>query len=273
MIHNMKAAKIIHDDFRYGPEEHGFFEREGYFIFDRFLTDEAAAEARSHADRMYSELAEGMGATEMMSPHQLGEKWMWDIASDPKVLDYAQRRLGPNLLLWHADLLIKEPRTGRHIPWHQDQVYWDAQKVFAPVANVWIAFDDVDENNGAMSVLPREHTHGLQPHTDMGDFFGLAIDAQVLPPDAEDREVQYRFKAGQAATHSSHAPHRSTPNSSASWRRVMTMHFMRAEADGMAPRHYTSYQDKSTFDREFYLVRGEDPHNRGLKRNPYESDE
>lgn len=219
---------------------------------------------------MYSELAEGMGATEMMSPHQLGERWMWDIASDPKVLDYAQCRLGPNLLLWHADLLIKEPRTGRNIPWHQDQVYWDAQKVFAPIANVWIAFDDVDENNDTMSVLPREHTHGLHPHTDMGNFFGLAIDAQVLQPDAGDREVQYRFKAGQAATHSSYSPHRSTPNSSASWRRVMTIHFMRAEADGMAPRHYTSYQDKSTFDREFYLVRGEDPHNRGLKRSPYE---
>ena len=134
MTHDMKAAKIIHDDFQYGAEEHEFFEREGYFIFDHFLTDEAAAEVRSHADRMYSELAEGMGGTEMMSPHQLGEKWMWRIASDPKVLDYAERRLGPNLLLWHADFLIKEPKTGRNIPWHQDQVYWDPQHVFAPVA-------------------------------------------------------------------------------------------------------------------------------------------
>ncbi len=50
----------------------------------------------------------------------------------------------------------------------------------------------------------------------------------------------------------------------------MTIHFMRAEADGMEPRHYTSYQDKSRFDREYYLVRGEDPHNRGLKRSPFE---
>ncbi len=270
MTHRMKATQIIHDDFRYGAEEHEFFEREGYFIFDRFLTDEAAAEARSHADRMYSELAEGLGGTEMMSPHQLGEEWMWEIASDPKVLDYAERRLGPNLLLWHADLLIKEPRTGRHIPWHQDQVYWDQQKVFAPVANMWIAFDDVDETNGAMSVLPGEHTQGLRPHSDMGDFFGLAIDADALPPDADEREVRYRFKAGQAAAHNSCSPHRSTPNSSDQWRRAMTMHFMRAEADGMESRHYTSYRDKSKFDREYYLVRGEDPHNRGLKRSPFE---
>jgi len=29
MTHNMKAVKIIHDDFQYGAEEHEFFEREG----------------------------------------------------------------------------------------------------------------------------------------------------------------------------------------------------------------------------------------------------
>jgi len=271
MEHVMHTARpLIHDDFHYGEEEHRFFEREGYFIFDHFLTDEAVSEARAHADRMYSQLAEGMGGTEMMSPHQLGEKWMWDIATDPQVLDYVERQLGPNLLLWHTDLLIKEPGTGRSIPWHQDQVYWDPQDVFAPVANLWIAFDDVDETNGTMSVLPKTHANGLLPHTDLGDFFGFAIDDDALPQDAEEQEVTYRFKAGQAGTHSSYSPHRSTPNSSNNWRRVMTVHFMRADAAEMGQRHYTSYLDRSTFDREYYLVRGEDVNNHGLKRSPFE---
>ena len=270
MNNEMQASKIIHDDFLYGEEEHLSFQREGYFLFDHFLTDEAASEARTHADRMFPRLHEGLGGTEIMSPHQLGEKWMWDLATDPKVLDYVERRLGPNLLLWHTDLLIKEPRTGRSIPWHQDQVYWDPQGIFAPVANLWIALDRVDESNGSMSVLPQEHTSGLLPHTDLGDFFGFAIDATSLPSDAEDREVLYRLRAGQAGTHSSYLPHRSLPNSSDDWRRVMTVHFMRAEAEGMRPRHYTSYLDGSKFDREFFLVRGKDVHNRGLRRTPFE---
>ena len=271
MEHGMRAkTPLIHNDFRYGDEEHRSLEGEGYHIFDHFLTDEALNEARSHADRMITELAEGITGTEMMSPHQLGEKWMWDIATDPKVLDYAERRLGPNLVLWHADLLNKEPGTGRSIPWHQDQVYWDPQHVRAPLANLWITFDDVDETNGTMSVLPKAHTKGLLPHIHMGDFFGFAIDPGALPPDADDQEVVYRLRAGQAGTHSSYAPHRSTPNQSSNWRRVMTVHFMRADAAEMGERHYTSYLDRSKFDREYYLVRGEDVNNRGLKRSPFE---
>jgi hypothetical protein len=75
MEHGMRATRpLIHDSFRYGDEESRFFEREGYHIFDHFLTDETLIEARSHADRMISQLAEGITGTEMSAPHQLGEK-------------------------------------------------------------------------------------------------------------------------------------------------------------------------------------------------------
>ena len=122
-----------------------------------------------------------------------------------------------------------------------------------------------------MSVLPNAHPKGLLPHAaDEGDFFGYSIDPGALPPDAESLEVVYRLRAGQAATHSSYAPHRSTPNLSTSWRRVMTVHFMRADATEMGERHYTSYLDQSKFDREYYMVRGEDVNNRRLRRSPFE---
>ena len=50
----------------------------------------------------------------------------------------------------------------------------------------------------------------------------------------------------------------------------MTMHFMRADAEEMGERHYTSYLDRSNFDRVYYLVRGEDVRGRGLERSPFE---
>ena len=50
----------------------------------------------------------------------------------------------------------------------------------------------------------------------------------------------------------------------------MTCHFMRADADEMGDRHYISYLDRREFDREYYLVRGEDVNKRGLKRSPFE---
>ena len=272
MVHAMStSAPLIHEEFHFGDTEFELFERQGYYIFEHCLTDEALAEGRRHIDRMIGERAEGFLGTEMMSPHQLGEKWMWDIITDPKILDFAERRLGPNLVLWHADVLNKEPESGREILWHQDQMYWDRQHVHAPLAGLWIPFDDVDETNGTMSVLPFEHRKGLLPTASIeGDFFGYSVDPAALPADAEEREVIYRFRAGQAATHSSYLPHRSRPNRSTSWRRAMTMHFMRADAEEMGERHYTSYLDRSSFDREYYLVRGEDVRGRGLKRSPFE---
>jgi len=90
---------MIHHAFHYGDEEHAFFTKEGYFVFDHFLTEEAVCGGRDHADRMFAQLADGIRGTEIMAPHQLGEKWIWDIATDPKVLDHAERQLGPNLVL------------------------------------------------------------------------------------------------------------------------------------------------------------------------------
>jgi phytanoyl-CoA hydroxylase len=272
MIHGMRTTTpLIHDEFHYGEAEHESFEREGYFIFANFLTDGALNEARRHIDRMIAQRAEGFCGTEMMSPHQLGEKWMWDIATHPKVLDFAERRLGPDLVLWHTDLLNKEPRTGREILWHQDQVYWDEQQVRAPVAGLWVPFDDVDEKNGTMSILPGWHTKGkLECALAEGDFFGYSIDPKLLPENVDELEALYRLRAGQAATHGSFIPHRSRPNQSNAWRRVMTFQFMRADAEEMGERHYTSYLDHEYFAREYYLVRGEDVKNRGLKRSPYE---
>jgi len=272
MVYEMDTTHpLIHDEFQFGDAEQEFFEREGYYIFNHFLTDEAIEEGQLHIDRMIEQRAEGFIGTEMMSPHQQGEKWMWDIMTDPKVLDFAERRLGPNLVLWHADLLNKEPGVGREILWHQDQMYWDKQQVRAPLANLWIPFDHVDEHNGTLSVLPRGHKKGLLSQATIeGDFFGYSVDSSELGEDPQQREVVYRFRAGQAATHSSYLPHRSTPNQSGAWRRAMTCHFMRADADEMGERHYISYLDRKEFDREYYLVRGKDVNNRGLKRSPFE---
>ena len=90
------------------------------------------------------------------------------------------------------------------------------------------------KNNGTLSVLPGRHKKGLLSQVTLqGDFFGYSIDSTELGEEPQQREVVYRLRAGQAATHSSYLPHRSTANRSEAWRRAMTCHFMRADADEM----------------------------------------
>ena len=60
MVYGMRTTHpLIHDEFQFGDAEHEFFEREGYCIFNHFLTEEALEEGRSHIDRMIEQRAEG----------------------------------------------------------------------------------------------------------------------------------------------------------------------------------------------------------------------
>ena len=42
------------------------------------------------------------------------------LASDSRLLDLAQRFLGPDLALFSSHYFCKMPRVGREVPWHQD---------------------------------------------------------------------------------------------------------------------------------------------------------
>ena len=86
------------------------------------------------------------------------ERWFWQLVTQPAILDFAERRLScPDIVLWHADLLAKEPGGAgedTEVMWHQDQMYWEGQGigVEGPVAGLWIPFDDVVEDTGTMAV-------------------------------------------------------------------------------------------------------------------------
>lgn len=253
------GMQIIDPEFEYTDAQHEIYKQSGYCIFDKFLTPEAVRQGQQHINRMIAQRAEGFPVLEMMSPHQLGEEWMWQISTHAKVLDLVEKQIGPNIVFWHADLLNKEPMTGVEIPWHQDQPYW---QVSPPVVNLWVPFDDVDLENGTMGVLPGWHDRGTLPVVkEEGKFFDLSVDRDALPANADQMAVAYVMKAGQAATHDPMIPHFSVPNRSPRWRRVMTIHYARAEAREMGDRHYTDYRNHSTFDREYYLVRTEKSRN------------
>ena len=152
---------MICDSFVYGDAEHAHYEQHGYYIFDRFLTDDALDRCRRHIDRMVGEIHSRCTPEEMICPHQQGERWVWELGTEPKLLDMIERHIGPNILLWASHALVKPPHTGIEVRWHQDAPYWN---VAGPLAGaVWITLDDVDEENGTMSILPGLHTRGELP--------------------------------------------------------------------------------------------------------------
>ena len=60
-----------------------------------------------------------------------------EITRLPTVLDPVRAILGPDVMVWDANLFIKEARSNGYVSWHQDLTYWyldDVDEVTAWVA-------------------------------------------------------------------------------------------------------------------------------------------
>lgn len=266
----MSSAQSSHrigPKFDYQARHQQHYEELGYCIFEHFLTPQAVADGRANIDRMIGQLQKGRLSDEIISAHH-EERWIFDLACEPKILDMIERQIGPDIALWSTALVCKPPMTGRYVPWHQDAPYWNIEGKLA--AGVWIPFDDVDHENGAMAILPRWHNRGVLPRKKTDDnLFTEEIDPAALPPDLEQIKVEYLLRAGQAAIHDTMIPHNSVPNRSSRWRRVLVLRY--ASADSKFPsKNYPNYRTGEPFAREAFLLRGKDSRGRGLRPSPFE---
>src|SRR5690606_24812580 len=92
----------------------------------------------------------------------LKSKWIYDISKNPQILAYVEGILGPNFYMWGSQFFAKEPKSRDRVAWHQDAYYWPLSPHHS--VTVWLAFTDVDEENGAMRVIPGTHNKGLIKH-------------------------------------------------------------------------------------------------------------
>lgn len=261
-----RQSTYLHEHFRYTPDHHAQYERLGYCTFDTFLSKQGLDRCCQHIERMLQNRQSGRPTDEIFSAHQQ-EPWMFELATEPAILDMIEHQIGPNIVLWASHMLCKPPHSGMLIPWHQDVPYWN---VSGPLpGGLWIPFDDVDASNGAMAILPGWHNKGILPRRQRAsEVFDQEIDPSALPDDVDAAKFQYDLKAGQLALHHTMIPHHSYPNESDRWRRVLVFRFMTAGGD-MGPKAYEDYRTGENFDREYYLVRGKDVKGRGLKTSPF----
>ena len=83
---------------------------------------------------------------------------MWELATQPALLDMLRRHVGPDVVLFSTQLAFKPPACdggGEAVPWHVDG---DGR-----CRTVWLPLDDVDEGSGGLMVLPGRHAAGRAP--------------------------------------------------------------------------------------------------------------
>ena len=170
---------------------------------------------------------------------------------DATLARWAAQLIGTSAVrLLEDNALWKAPRSGGELKWHQDFPYWPLAQPNAVTA--WIALDDTDEENGAMSVAIGSHLTGERLPAAFGtgtpylQHMRPAVVTPIEDPEAIGLEVEtVRLRAGEVSFHSSLTWHGSGSNDSDRQRRAIIIRYVGDGTVWLGSRRYEyNYTDE-----------------------------
>lgn len=190
-----------------------------------FSQEEAASYVR--AFRGYEEQAAGPLEAAYKHKLHLVAGWASDIVHHPSILDAVEDILGPDILCWTTNLLVKDAGDRQYVSWHQDAPYWRLEP--HEVVTAWIALTASTSPMGCMRVLPGSHGRPAAPHRDRFDPDNMLTRGQCLVEEhAENEGVAMQLQAGEISLHHVRLSHSSPPNRSDQRRIGIAIRYMSA---------------------------------------------
>jgi len=217
-----------------GEEQIAFYRHNGFLQVDDVLDAAEVARLGAEIDEIYRSDRGGIhtGASGSAYAKVLDQRvnlWrdsatMREFVLDGRLAEMARRLCGARAVrLWHDQALLKQPGDSKPTPWHQDLPYWPMNEPGA--LSLWMALDDVDERNGAMSFIPGSQAVGALPGinlVDPQDLFAMVPKGQL----AGVRPVTARMRAGSCTFHNGLCFHYAAANTTARPRRAMVIIYM-----------------------------------------------
>jgi ectoine hydroxylase-related dioxygenase (phytanoyl-CoA dioxygenase family) len=203
---------LIEDDLL-SKEKINFYRENGFVQVDNVLTPEELSELRFYLEEVMetnnglSIKTDNKGGAYYKVLNQRVNTWrdhggITKYVFHPRFAKLALQLSGANgMRLFHDHALLKMPGDSKATPWHQDFPYWPMNKDIAlKTISIWIALDDVDEQNGCMMFLPKSHNIGqLKPINlaEPEDLFEYAKGTGI----EEKKPVIVKMKAGSCTFH------------------------------------------------------------------------
>jgi phytanoyl-CoA hydroxylase len=219
-------------------EQVAAFHRDGFVKGGRVLDDQQVDELRAEMERVI----EDRDKADRPQPVQLNnmgtdESPVWQIvniwqASDayaalirnPQITEELGQLSGfDQLRIWHDQIQYKPAQTGGTNHWHQDTPLWP---VLAPDTQLtaWVALDDVDAENGCMSMVIGSHLWG-----DEMNYLRTLETGFDLPEEFNGHKIEVSLRPvakGEVHYHHSLTWHGSHSNTSGRPRRAIALHVM-----------------------------------------------
>jgi phytanoyl-CoA hydroxylase len=201
------------------------YERDGYAVFRGVIDPGLVDEGRRHVGwllRRHPDLRPEQLGTELVA----GDPFWVRLVGDHRLLDVAERFVGPDIALFASHYIAKPPATGQAVLWHQDAGFWPLEPM--SVVTLWLALDDTDPENGCLRVIPGTHRWEVAKNRrrdDTENVIGAEIDVDPATID-ESAAVDMLLRAGDVEVHHPNIVHGSHANRSDRWRRGLTIRYI-----------------------------------------------
>ncbi len=142
------------------------FHRDGFVLPARGMSPAATETMKEAVERVLRDNEDWPNLLRMphlpkrpgMREGVVGGEDIFKIMFDPALIQAASDILGPNLIMWGAEIFAKPGKIGKPTPWHQDtytpviKAGDGGQRVTSLM--IWIAVDDVAQDNGCLRFIP-----------------------------------------------------------------------------------------------------------------------
>jgi hypothetical protein len=230
-----------------------FFNTNGFVLPQAALPPEDTEKLKEAVERVFQDNPNWPNLLRMPHvpdrPGQLegvkGGEHIFPFILHPVLIETARRLIGPNLIMWGAEIFAKPAGAGKRTPWHQDS-YNPAIKAGPGRSHprsvmIWIAVDRVDTENGCLRFIPSSQMRQRIEHEQF-DKTDALLNFEVRKDSIdESKAVDAILDPGHFSGHDLFVVHGARPNNSGRRRAGITFHYMAAE---------------DTYDRSFGAAKG-----------------
>ncbi len=197
---------------RLTPDQVAAYERDGFVFPVDVLSAAEVAACRNELQAWEAARGAPIDFPEKSKSYLLFD-WADRLVHHPAVLDAVEDLIGPDILVYHSTLFLKEAHTPAYVRWHQDSTYFYLEPHLHVTA--WVALSDASELAGCMRALPGSHRWGAFEHDDRPDPMNMIRRGQGISG-RFDHEVGQAMPvmAGQMSLHHTDLVHASGPNDS-----------------------------------------------------------
>jgi non-heme Fe2+,alpha-ketoglutarate-dependent halogenase len=210
------------------------FNRQGFISPLPCLSPDEAGELRGYMDWLVEQVVQAddpRNAYSINNYHVVCQR-LWDLIVDPTVVGYVTDIIGPEAVCWGTHAFCKLPGDAMEVPLHQDANYWP----FTPTnsVSVWLAVDDVDEENAAVHFVPGSHLSGNLDHNELPLDGTVVLNRRVEGHEQFTDAFVNELRAGEVSLHTDLLLHGSPVNQSIRRRCGITLRFVAADVRAVA---------------------------------------